>query len=106
MGRPEPLSTGFSYPVEGKLKSLAKGHEIWVLSQDESSGAYMAAGLFSGAIRPDARDMEWKNKWQGKCSGAYHRRYCSPNFAGFLSVLPEGREVAELSVRAAASHAS
>jgi hypothetical protein len=38
LGGRERLGGGFSYAVQRTLKKLPKGHEIWVLTQDDSTG--------------------------------------------------------------------
>jgi hypothetical protein len=35
---PQPLGPGHSFVVRGTLKKLPKGHEIWVMTQDDVTG--------------------------------------------------------------------
>ena len=37
---PQPLGGGHSFAVRGTLKKLPKGQEIWVLTQDDVTGAH------------------------------------------------------------------
>jgi hypothetical protein len=35
---PQPRGPGHSFAVRGTLKKLPKGHEIWVMTQDDVTG--------------------------------------------------------------------
>jgi len=59
----EALGDGFSYQVRGKLKRLPKGHEIWLLTQDESTGMLWPQGFFP--VHFDSREKTWMGKING-----------------------------------------
>jgi hypothetical protein len=59
----EPLASGFSYQVRGKLRRLPKGHEIWLMTQDESTGLLWPQGFFP--VHFDSRERTWMGKING-----------------------------------------
>ena len=61
---PEPLGSGFAYPVRGTLRRLPKGHQIWLLNQDDSKGFVWPQGFFAVEYNPIDRT------WFGKISGS------------------------------------
>jgi hypothetical protein len=61
---PEPLGSGLCFPIRGRLKYLPKGHEIWILSQDEVSGLVWPQGFFAVQYDPS------EGTWLGKISGS------------------------------------
>jgi hypothetical protein len=58
---PEPLGPkSVSYPVRGTLKRLPKGHEIWLLPQDESTGYVWPQGFV--AVQYDPTTKNWEGR--------------------------------------------
>ena len=60
---PEPLGKGFTYAVHGTLGHLAKGHEIWLLLQDEVTGMVSPQGF--AAVRYDRSNKTWTGRVNG-----------------------------------------
>lgn len=60
---PEPLGSGFSYLVEGTLKRLPKGHEIWLLVQDQQNGSVRPQGFLPLEFNPQTKE------WSGRING-------------------------------------
>ncbi len=61
---PEPLGGAFAFPVRGTLKRLLKGHQIWLLTQDDSKGAVWPQGFFPVEYDPS------EGTWSGKINGS------------------------------------
>ena len=59
----EPLGSGHSFPIRGSLKRLPKGHEIWLLTQDERTGLVWPQGFFMVQFNPH------QGTWMGKVYG-------------------------------------
>jgi hypothetical protein len=57
--KPEPVGSGRSYEVRGKLKRLRQDHNIWVLREDERSGRVWPQGFFPVQFFSD------KGEWVG-----------------------------------------
>jgi hypothetical protein len=41
----QPLGSNYKFPVRGALKRLPKGHEIWILVQDDATGFVRPQGF-------------------------------------------------------------
>src|ERR1035441_8656839 len=61
---PDALGDGFAYPVRGTLKRLPKGHQIWLLTQDDSKGSVWPQGFFPVEYNPS------QGTWMGKINGS------------------------------------
>ena len=59
----EPMGSGHSFRVRGALKRLPKGHEIWLLTQDEKTGLIWPQGFFMVQFNPQLE------AWMGKIYG-------------------------------------
>jgi hypothetical protein len=61
----EPQGTGASYPVRGILRNLPKGHEIWLLTQDELTGNVWPQG--AAPVQHDRNTKSWVGSisWRG-----------------------------------------
>lgn len=57
---PQPLGKGSSYEVRGKLKRLARDHEIWLLREDEQSREVRPQGF--SAVQFDPHSGEWSGR--------------------------------------------
>lgn len=57
---PVPLWKGFSYIVRGRLKSLPKGHAIWLLTQDERSGEVWPQSFYP--VQFNEQTGEWHGR--------------------------------------------
>jgi hypothetical protein len=64
LGGREPLGGGFSYAVRGTLKKLPKGHAIWVLTQDDSTGYIWPQGFSPVQYDPE------QGAWTGRVNGS------------------------------------
>jgi hypothetical protein len=62
--KPEKMGGSFSYPVSGTLKHLPKGHEIWVLTQNERTGQVWPQGFFMAQYNRET------GMWMGKVNGS------------------------------------
>jgi hypothetical protein len=63
---PQPLGPkSVSYPVRGTLKRLPKGHEIWLLTQDESTGYVWPQGFVAAQYDPDTKNWEGRVNSRG-----------------------------------------
>ena len=112
-GKPENNQT--SYRVDGRLKRLPKGHEIWLLTQDISTGRVWPQG--GGPVSLDERGV-----WHGRVvlgppdkryivavvapptSADFFRYYFSQaqktnNWGALSRIPPECRNVARVEVR-------
>jgi hypothetical protein len=67
---PQPLGDGRSYPVRGRLRSLPKGHEIWLLTANERSNEFWPQGFKAGAVIFDERTGEWHGRIAGSRESA------------------------------------
>jgi|ERR1051326_2627859 hypothetical protein len=64
----EPLGQGLCFPIRGNLKHLPAGQEIWLLTEDESTGLLWPQGFFG--VQYDAHQGTWLGKING--SGKKH----------------------------------
>jgi hypothetical protein len=60
----EPLGGGVCFQVCGTLKHLPSSNEIWLLTQDESTGHVWPQGFFPVQFDPE------QGKWMGKVNGS------------------------------------
>ena len=60
----EPLGGGLCFPVRGTLKGLANNQEIWLLTQDETTGLVWPQGFFPVQFDPE------RGTWMGKIDGS------------------------------------
>jgi len=60
---PEPLGGGQAFPVRGTLRRLPQGNEIWLLTEDESTGLFWPQGFFNAHYDPQSKT------WLGKIFG-------------------------------------
>ncbi|WP_353064459.1 hypothetical protein RBB77_01690 [Tunturibacter psychrotolerans] len=63
LGGREPLGGGFSYAIRGTLKKLPKGHEIWVLTRDDSTGYVWPQGF--SPVQYDPVEGTWTGRVNG-----------------------------------------
>jgi hypothetical protein len=56
-------ANNIAFPIRGILKHLPAGHEIWVLTQDDSTGKVWPQGFFP--VQSDAGSGEWMGKING-----------------------------------------
>ena len=59
----EPLGPGLCFPIRGTLKHLPKRHEIWLLTEDESTGLVWPQGFF--AVQFNHHQGTWMGKVYG-----------------------------------------
>ncbi len=65
LAEPEPLGQGtVSYPVRGILKRIPKGHEIWVLTQQDRTGHLWPQGFFP------VQHNDTEGTWFGRVNGS------------------------------------
>jgi hypothetical protein len=57
---PEPLGGGQAFPFRGTLGRLPKGKEIWLLTEDESTGLFWPQGFFN--VQYDHQRKSWLGK--------------------------------------------
>jgi hypothetical protein len=57
---PEPLGEGQAFPVRGTLRRLPTGNEIWLLTEDESTGKFWPQGFFN--VQYDHQRQTWMGK--------------------------------------------
>ena len=60
---PQPCGDMTTYKVQGTLKRLPKGHEIWLLRQDEFSSKLWPQGFFRAVFDPETK------QWHGRVNG-------------------------------------
>lgn len=59
----EPQGRGFTYPIRGTLRHLPKGREIWLLTQNESTGNVWPQGSTPVQYNPDTKSWEGRIHW-------------------------------------------
>jgi hypothetical protein len=64
LGGREPLGSGFSYEIRGTLKKLPKGHEIWIVTRDDSTGYVWPQGFSTVQYDPV------QGTWTGRVNGS------------------------------------
>jgi hypothetical protein len=62
---PQPLGTGVSYEVRGRLKKLPRDHRIWLLCEDERSGRVWPQGFYSIQFN------QYSGEWVGRINGRH-----------------------------------
>lgn len=60
----ELVTGGVYFPIRGTLRRLPKGHEIWLLTQNDSTGSSWPQGFFPVQFDPE------RGTWMGKINGS------------------------------------
>lgn len=78
------LGPTFSYRVEGTLKSLRRGHAIWLLTEDERSGKFWPQGFFPVLFNPQSRDWFGRVTWEDAGPVKVHAIVAPPTTQDFF----------------------